>query len=419
MKIAIIGTGISGLGIAHLLFPHHELTIYEKNAYIGGHSRTMSVKTKDGHIPVDTGFIVFNERNYPHLTALFKHLDIPVAKTNMSFGVDIGNGWLEYGTYHKLAGLFAQKRNVLRPAYLNMIKDILSFNKRAVAYLDNNTTLTLGELLDEMKMGEWFREYYLLAMGAAIWSTPATKMTDFPALTFLKFFDNHGLLTIADHPQWYTVIGGSKEYVSRITKPFMGNICIGIGVKSVTRRQDHIEIIDTNGNQAHYDQVIFACHSDQALKLLQNPSDQEQKALSAIRYQSNEMILHTDTSFMPKRKKAWSSWVYQANNPKEKEKTISLSYWMNNLQPLATNTPIIVTLNPHRSPKAELIHDRYTFEHPVFDTAAIKAQKKIPDIQGKDRIWYCGAWQRYGFHEDGLLSAVNIAKSMGIEPEWM
>lgn len=417
MKTAIIGTGISGTGIAHLIHTHHDITVYEENDYVGGHSRTKTVKTKNGDVPVDTGFIVFNKKNYPLLTALFHHLNVPISKTDMSFGVDINRGWLEYGTYHKLAGIFAQKSNFLRPAYIKMLYDILRFNKLAPAYLENGTTLTLGELLAEMKMGVWFRDYYLLAMGAAIWSTPANKMEDFPAQTFLRFFDNHGLLTVNDHPQWYTVVGGSREYVKRIIQPYEDRIRYNCGVKTVERRKNCVLVTNIHGNCEEYDQVVFACHSDQAMLLLKNPTDKEKNIVGAVRYQPNEMVLHTDQSFMPKRKKAWASWIYQSDKQNSDSK-ISLSYWMNNLQPLQTETPIIVTLNPARSPDAALIHDQCHFEHPVFDLAAIEAQQKIPEIQGKDRIWYCGAWQRYGFHEDGLLSAVNVAKMMGIEPEW-
>lgn len=418
MRIAIIGSGISGNGIAYLLHKKYDITVYEKNDYIGGHSRTAKVKTSEGAVPVDTGFIVYNERNYPHLTGLFKHLKVPTTKSDMSFGVSINDGWLEYGTYNKIMGMFAQKSNLLRPNYWKFILDILRFNKNATQYLKENTKLTLGELLDEMKMGTWFQNHYLLAMGAAIWSTPTNKMLDFPARTFLQFFDNHGLLTINDHPQWRTVTGGSKEYVKRITEPFKDKIKLNSAVINVTREKEGVRINDIQGGSEIYDKVIFACHSDQVMKLLQNPTDKEQKTIGAIKYQPNEMILHTDQSFMPKRKKAWSSWVYLSEASKDTSTNVSLSYWMNNLQPLKTETPIIVTLNPGRDPDPNLIHDRYNFEHPVFDASAIQAQKDIESIQGENDIYYCGAWLRYGFHEDGILSAVNVAKHFGITPPW-
>ncbi len=419
MKIAIIGTGISGLGAAYMLHNHHDITIFEKNDYIGGHSRTVTAKTDDGDVPVDTGFIVFNKKNYPLLTALFRHLNVPIKETDMSFGADIAQGWLEYGTYHKLGGIFAQKKNLLRPKYLKMLADIMRFNKDAPEYLHKGTDLSLGELLNEMNLGTWFRDYYLLAMGAAIWSTPTTKMTDFPAQTFLRFFDNHGLLTVNNHPQWFTVIGGSKEYVKRITAPYQDNIKYNCAVKSVSRSDKGVTVIDIHNNQHMFDQVIFACHSDQAIEMLSDASSQEQDIIGAIKYQPNDMVLHSDLSFMPKAKKAWSSWVYQSEGKTDNSGNVSLSYWMNNLQPLNTTTPVIVTLNPAREPDPALVYDRYSFDHPVFDQGAIDAQPKIDDIQGQNNTWYCGAWQRYGFHEDGLLSAVNVVRKMGIEPEWI
>ena len=417
MKIAIIGTGISGLGAAYLLHQQHEITVYEANPVLGGHSRTIDVKVPQGQVPVDTGFIVFNHRNYPHLTALFDHLNVPTAKSDMSFGVNIDDGWLEYGT-RQLSDMFAQKRNFLRPAYWRMIRDILHFNKHAKHYLEQETDLSLGECLKEMGLGGWFRDYYLLAMGGAIWSTPLEQMLEFPARTFLQFFDNHGLLTVSEQPQWHTVVGGSREYVKRLSEPFKEHIQLDCAVRKVVRHEEGIEVEDRHGIIETYDQVIFACHSDQAMQMLQNPTLEEQEIVGAVRYQPNRMVLHTDTSFMQKRRKAWSSWVYLSQQRKDESPAVSLSYWMNNLQPLETETPVIVTLNPGREPRAELIQDEYEFHHPVFDEAAIKAQARMMDIQGKDRIWYCGAWQRYGFHEDGLWSAVRVAEGLGANIPW-
>ena len=417
MKIAIIGTGISGLSAAYLLHPHHEITVYEKNERLGGHSRTVEVTTAEGKVPVDTGFIVFNHRNYPLLTGLFKHLQVPTAKSNMSFGVSIDNGWLEYGT-QKLSDMFAQKRNLLRPAYWKMIRDILTFNKKVGKYLEQQNNLSLGECLDEMKLGEWFRDYYLLAMGGAIWSTPVDKMLEFPAQAFLRFFENHGLLTVDDQPQWHTVVGGSREYVKRLSSSFTDRIKLDCAVKRVTRHSNYVEVEDIHGDITQYDQVIFACHSDQAMKLLENSTPKEQAIVGAVRYQPNEMVLHTDVSFMQKRKGAWSSWVYLSEKRQDKNPSVSLSYWMNNLQPLATKTPIIVTLNPGRKPDSSKVQDSYSFEHPVFDEAAINAQSRIEEINGQDKIWFCGAWQRNGFHEDGLWSAVRVAKQLGVEIPW-
>lgn len=416
-KIAIIGTGISGLGAASLISPYHDITVYEKNAYIGGHSRTIEVKTNEGLIPVDTGFIVFNERNYPHLTKLFKYLDVPVAKSDMSFGTTIADGWLEYGT-RNVFGFFAQTKNFFRPAYWKMIADIIKFNKNAKFYLNKNPSFTLGECLDELKLGSWFRNYYLLAMGGAIWSTPVKDMMKFPACNFIRFFENHGLLTINDHPQWYTVKGGSREYVRRLVAPFKHKILLECGAASVWREKDGVVVEDTQGNRNHYDEVVFACHADQALSLIKDTTEEENMILSAFTYQPNHAVLHSDTSFMPKRKKAWASWIYLSEETIDKSSNMCLSYWMNNLQPLKTEQSVIVTLNPCRDPKPELVHDEYIFEHPVFDETAIRGQSRIDVIQGKNKLWFCGAYQKYGFHEDGLASAVSMVEKMGITPPW-
>ncbi|MCI5048798.1 MAG: FAD-dependent oxidoreductase [Rickettsiales bacterium] len=417
MKIAIIGSGISGLGAAYLLHQEHDITLYEKNNYLGGHSRTIEAQTADGPIPVDTGFIVFNYRNYPNLTGLFKQIDVPVAISDMSFAASIDDGWMEYGT-QSLSNVFAQKRNLLRPQFWRMIRDTFTFNKRAMTYLNKDPSISLGQCLDELGMGEWFRNYFILAMGGAIWSTPLQQMLAFPAQTFVRFFDNHGLLTVNDQPQWYTVKGGSREYVKRVSEPFKDRIQLGCGVQRVTRTADGVEVSDERGDVQHYDQVIFACHSDQAMALLETPSKEERITVGNVRYQPNRLLLHSDVRLMPKRKQAWASWVYMLEGRTDSNPAVSLSYWMNRLQPLETEIPLIVTLNPGIEPDPELVYDEHVFEHPVFDADAIRAQNKLDNIQGKDRIWYCGAWQRYGFHEDGLLSAVRVVEKMGGTIPW-
>lgn len=418
-KIAIIGGGISGLGAAYLLHPHHNITVYEKNDYVGGHSRTVEVPTLHGSIPVDTGFIVFNHRNYPLLSSLFSHLNVAVKESDMSFGVSIRNGWLEYSTRQARRNIiFSQKVNLFRPQFWRMIFDILKFNRKARFYLESSSSLTLGQCLDELRMGKWFREYFLLAIGSAIWSTPLSKMLEFPALTFIRFFDNHGLLTIKDQPKWYTVDGGSREYVKRLTASFSKRILVNCGVEKVSRQTKGIVLKDARGKTSHFDEVIFACHADQALDLIDKPTKDERAVLGNLHYQSNHILLHSDVSFMPKRKTAWASWVYLLDQHKDENPNVALSYWMNNLQPLKTNVPIIVTLNPTREPQKKLVYDEHWFDHPVFDKAAINAQKKMLIIQGTNRFWFCGAYQRYGFHEDGLYSAVAMAEKMGIKPSW-
>ncbi len=416
-KIAVIGTGISGLGAASLLYPRRDITIYEKNDYIGGHSRTIEVETKDGTIPVDTGFIVFNKRNYPFLTRLFDHLKVPYVESDMSFGVSIDNGWLEYGT-QKFWNMFAQKGNLLRPDFWRMVADIIKFNKSAAAYLAKDPGFTLGDCLDELGMRPWFRHYFLLAMGGAIWSTPLDEMLKFPASTFVRFFENHGLLTVNDHPQWYTVQGGSREYVHRLVEPFKDRIHLNRGAVKVWRDTNGVYVEDVHGKPDAYDDVIFACHADQALAMIADADTEEQKTLSTFRYQANRAVLHSDVSFMPKRRNAWASWVYLSEGGADSNSNVSLSYWMNNLQPLQTDLPLIVTLNPGREPDPKLVYNDYMFEHPVFDAPAISNQSRIDFIQGRNRLWFCGAYQRYGFHEDGLGSAVKMAKRMGIDPPW-
>lgn len=416
-KIAIIGTGISGLGAAWLLHSHHAITVYEKNDYIGGHSRTVEVNTKAGIIPVDTGFIVFNKPNYPYLTRLFDHLKVPYVESDMSFGASIGNGRLEYST-QSFSSLFAQKRNLLRPAFWGMVGDILKFNKLAEAYLAKEPNFTLGDCLDELGLRPWFRHYFLLAMGGAIWSTPQEEMLKFPASTFVRFFKNHGLLTVDDHPQWYTVCGGSREYVCRLTTSFTERIHANRGVKKVWRSGGSVMVEDVHGEKATYDDVVFACHADQALALIGDVSVDERTILSAFRYQPNRAVLHSDLSFMPKRRNAWASWVCLSEGSADDTTRVSLSYWMNNLQPLPTDLPIIVTLNPGREPDPKLVYNDYRFEHPIFDAAAISSQRLIDGLQGQNHLWFCGAYQRYGFHEDGLGSAIKMTGRMGIAPPW-
>lgn len=415
MKIAIIGTGISGLGAAHLLHPHHDITVYERNATPGGHSRTIEIDDGGRKVPVDTGFIVFNYRNYPLLTALFEHLDVKVEKSDMSFGASIADGWVEYGS----KGMFAQKRNLLRPQFWGMVFNILRFNKQARNYLTAHEGLTLGECLDELDMGDWFRRYYLQAMGAAIWSCSVETILKFPARTFLRFFDNHGLLSVNDHPQWYTVSGGSREYVARLCAPFRDRIRLNTPVTKVETNKKGLIVHDEKGGCDEYDHVVFACHANQALAMIGSPWQAHRDVLGAFGYQPNKVVVHRDASFMPRRRKAWASWVYLSEGSRDENESVSLSYWMNNLQNLPTDTPVIVTLNPGRSPDPDKVFDEHVFSHPVFDSAAVAAQARLDAVQGLGNMWFCGAYQRYGFHEDGLLSAVNVCRKLGVEPPWI
>jgi len=414
MRIAVIGTGVSGLGAAYLLHQHHDLVIYEKNDYLGGHSRTIDVPVKEGVLAVDTGFIVFNDWNYPNLLGLFDEIRVPYQKSDMSFGVSIDDGWLEYSS----GGLFAQRKNILRPQYWRMLFDVFKFNKQALAYIEKDPSITLGNCLEQLKMGSWFKRYYILAMGAAIWSCPVETIMQFPAQTFLRFFKNHGLLSINKRPQWYTVTGGSREYIKRLTAPFADCITLGNGAARVTQLGDQYVVIDVKGGKREFDHVIFACHADQALALLEKPTVDEQSVLSSFDYQRNHIVVHSDASYMPQHKQCWASWVYLSEQQQDNNQDISLSYWMNNLQSLKTETPVIITLNPTRRPKESLIINEHNFSHPIFDYKAIVAQDKMKSIQGQRNLWFCGAYQRYGFHEDGLLSAVNVVKRLGGTIPW-
>lgn len=420
MKIAVVGGGISGMAAAYLLNRHHDVWVYEKDAQMGGHARTVDVALPERKVPVDMGFIVFNRRNYPNLTGLFDHLEVPVAKSDMSFGVSINDGWLEYGTL-RLTDIFAQKRNFLRLNFLRMIYDILRFNRQALGYAGSNPSASLEDCLHQLQMSDWFREYYLLAMAGAIWSSPVGSMRQFPAQTLINFFENHGLLSLADPIQWYTVKGGSREYVRRLTQSFEPKIRYGCGVQAIRRLPGGgVELRDSQGQWDRFDQVVLGCHTDQSLAMMQDASDEERGLLSAIAYQPNRVVLHSDQSFMPKRRSAWSSWVYLSQTkdsalPKSGQSE-QLSYWMNNLQPLDSEKNFFVTLNPARQP--EQAHSEEVFDHPVFDRRAIEAQGDLHRIQGRNGIWYCGAWQGHGFHEDGLVSGMRVAQQLGADVPW-
>jgi uncharacterized protein len=372
------------------------------------------VATPDGSVPVDTGFIVFNNWNYPNLFGLFDHIDVPYEKSDMSFGVSIGKGFLEYSS----EGLFAQKKNIFRPAYWKMIFDILRFNKQAEQYLDKDCSITLGQCLDELKMGKWFREYYLLAMGAAIWSCPISTILKFPAATYIRFFKNHGLLSINRRPQWYTVKGGSREYVHRLSQDLAGKIYSNTPIQKVARHEAKIKLTTDNGKEHVFDAVIFACHPDEALTMIENPDLNISAVLKNFTYQKNKIVVHSDESYMPSRKQCWASWIYLNDTTKDNKPEVSLTYWMNNLQSLATSSPVFVTLNPSRMPDPSHIHNEHVFHHPVFNQSSIRAQSNIDSIQGIDGLWFCGAYQRYGFHEDGLWSAVKVAKKFGADIPW-
>ena len=410
-RVAIIGGGISGLAAAHLLAPRHAVTLFEAAPRLGGHARTV-MAGQNGDQPVDTGFIVFNYANYPHLTKLFRDLDVPVAKSDMSFGASIDGGRIEYGL-KDLTALTAQKRNLLRPGFARMVRDILRFNAEAET-LAADDSATIGELMDAMRLGTWFQDYYLTPLSGAIWSTPPEQIRAFPARALIQFFRNHALLSTSGQHQWWTVDGGSVEYVRRLERSLLGRgvaLHTGTPVHKVVRDGAQVVVHSAAGPQAPFDQVIFACHADQALRLLDRPTPRERAALSAQRFQDNVMVLHRDTAQMPKRRAVWSSWVYTADT-RRPQTAIGVTYWMNRLQNIPERDPLFVTLNPSTPVREELIYDQTTFRHPVFDAGALAAQRQLREMQGENNTWFAGAWTRHGFHEDGFASAVRIARAL-------
>lgn len=416
-SVAIVGGGISGLGAAYLLRDVAEVTLYERNDYIGGHSRTLEVEVEGKTVAVDTGFIVYNERSYPLLTRMFRELEVPTVESDMSFGVTIDEGWLEYSS-GGVRGMFGDIRNCLNPRMWGIIQDILRFNRQALDYLEAPFSITLGTCLNEIGVGEAFKKYYLLPMGGSIWSCPIEQMLEFPAAAFIRFFNNHGLLSISDQPQWYSVRGGAREYVRRLLGAIRECLEIRPAASRILRESGKVRVTDVSGHTVIYDEVIVATHPEEALELVESAGKNESAVLSAFKYQPNEAVLHTDTSFMPRRRSAWASWVYRSDRRIDRRDSISLTYWMNNLQSLDTDVPVLVTLNPARDPKERCVLNRHIFHHPVFDQAAISAQSRIMDIQGQGHVWYCGAYQRNGFHEDGLWSADRVVKAMGVESAW-
>ncbi|MEP1766313.1 MAG: FAD-dependent oxidoreductase [Sulfitobacter sp.] len=408
-RIAIIGGGISGLSAAYLLAPHHAVTLFEAAPRLGGHARTV-MAGKNGDQPVDTGFIVFNYANYPHLTRMFQDLDVPVAKSDMSFGASINNGQIEYSV-KSLRALLAQPSNLLKPGFIGMVRDILKFNKHAED-MATNEAMTICELVEALGLGAWFQDYYLMPLCGAIWSTPAVEIRRFPAQALLQFFRNHALLSTYGQHQWWTVDGGSTQYVQRMEHHLRGR---GVAIRTATPvhkviRTGNQSILHSNaGAHEPFDQVIFACHSDQALRILQDPSPEEKAALSAIRFQDNKMVLHCDIRQMPRRRATWSSWVYKIDTARP-QPAIGVTYWMNRLQNIPENDPLFVSLNPVDPVPDHLIYDEKTFRHPVFDAPALAAQKQLRDLNGQNNTWFAGAYTRHGFHEDGFASAARIAR---------
>jgi uncharacterized protein len=410
-RVAIIGGGISGMAAARMIAPDASVVLFEAEPRLGGHARTV-MAGKRGDQPVDTGFIVYNNANYPNLVRLFDDLAVPVAESSMTFGASINGGRMEYALA-SLNALFATRRNILNPKFLRMLRDIMHFNARAEA-ASQNPGLTIGELLRDLGTGDWFRDYYILPLSGAIWSTPVQGILDFPAHAMIQFFKNHALLGVYGQHQWYTVRGGSVEYVRRLQAALVAagvDIRLSAPVAGVRRTDDGVMVRGTGGEWEPFDEVIFATHSDVTLRMLEDPSAAERAALSAVRYQPNEAVLHADARMMPKRRSVWSSWVY-CEPPGPRPDKIDLTYWMNSLQPIPHDDPLFVTLNTNQPIDDRLIHDVNTFDHPVYDLAALAAQGTIRAMNGTRHTWFCGAWMRSGFHEDGFQSAVDVVNAM-------
>ncbi len=414
LKIAVVGTGIAGMSTAWLLSQRHQVTVFEREGRIGGHTNTVEADGPSGPVPVDTGFIVYNEETYPNLVALFRHLDVPTKPSDMSFAVSADGGALEYaGT--DLRGLFAQKTNAFRPGFWRMLRDIRRFYTEAPRLLEDDTAeaLTLGAYLDENGYSEAFLHHHLLPMAAAIWSAPADSMRGHPFREFIRFFENHGLLKFSDRPQWRTVAGGSREYVRRLTAAYADRIILNAGARTITRRPGGVTIEDDRGVTQVFDHVVIAAHADQALAMLADPSVDERRLLGAITYHRNQSVLHADPDLMPQRRAAWASWNYLSRTRDDGSAAVCVTYWMNNLQGIDKSIPLFVTLNPNRPIRDEQVIREFTYEHPYFDTAAVHAQRQLWDLQGMRNTWFCGSYFGAGFHEDGLQAGLAVAEELG------
>ena len=411
--IAIVGGGVAGLSAAYLLSQHHRVTLYEAEGRLGGHARTV-LAGRHGDQPVDTGFIVFNYATYPHLTSLFRDLDVPVEKSDMSFGVSLDDGRLEYAL-RSADAMFGQRSNILSPGFHRMVREILHFNAVAEGTLARAGDVTIDELIDEIGLGPRFRDHYLFPLCGAIWSTPAEKMGGFPAQALLRFMQNHALMSTSGQHQWWTVSGGSVSYVDRLVAALRRQrvtLRTGAPVKSVTRVDGGVRVAALGSAPVTYDHVVLAGHADQTLAMLADATVAERAALGAIRFQPNRATLHRDASVMPDRRRCWSSWIYRASSGTPADRAVGVTYWMNRLQNIPQSDPMFVTLNADRSIPEEAIYDEVVFDHPMFDRQALAAQKTLAEMQGTRNTWFAGAWLRNGFHEDGFASAMRIARRL-------
>jgi uncharacterized protein len=423
-RVAIVGSGIAGLGVAHALRETAHLTVFEAGSWFGGHTNTVDVTLDGVTHGVDTGFLVFNERTYPNLIRLFGELEVATARSDMSFSVQVPDTGFEWSG-SDLNTVFAQRRNLVRPSFWRMLADVLRFNRitTRIAEAGNEQALQqpIGDFLEQHRFSAAFRDGYFLPMIGCIWSCPTDQMLRFPIATMIRFCHNHGLIQVSGRPGWWTVRGGAREYVRRIVSR-LSDARLNTPVRRVRRvppgaqpSAGHAGVwIDTDHGSERFDEVVLACHSDQSLALLDQPTPDEREVLGSIRYHPNRAVLHTDASVMPRRKLAWAAWNYERASDDSRESTaVCLHYWLNRLQPLPFKTPVIVSLNPVREPDAARVIQTFDYAHPVFDAQAIAGQRRLPEIQGLGHTWFCGAWTRYGFHEDGLMSAQAVATALG------
>lgn len=406
LDIAVIGSGISGLSAAWLLSKRHRVVLYEADNRLGGHSHTVD----EAGVAVDTGFIVFNEQTYPNLKALFDHIGVGTKRSDMSFAVSLDDGRLEYsGT--GLRGLFAQGRNAVSPRFWMMLRDLVRFYREAPRNVAALGMITLDEYLDAAGYGDGFRNDHLYPMAAAIWSTPAAKIGAYPAASFIRFCETHGLLKLVGRPIWRTVTGGSQTYVRTLAQA-IPEVVSNYAIKTILRTDQHPEIVGPDGQRRRFDHVIVATHADQALAMLDDPSGQERRLLGSFDYIVNDTVLHADTGMMPNRRRVWSSWNYMTRDDGDRRR-LAVTYWMNRLQQIQGGRPLFVTLNPHKEIEADLVLRRMTYSHPRFDAQAMGAQKELWSLQGHRNTWFCGAYFGAGFHEDGLQAGLAVAEALG------
>jgi predicted NAD/FAD-binding protein len=413
-SLAIVGTGIAGLGCAHFLQRKYALTLYEKDCHVGGHANTVTVADQAGGVPVDTGFMTYNEVTYPNLTRLFKELDVAVQPSPMSFSVQHLPAQLEF-CGSSLNQLFGQRRNLLRTKFWRMLLTINRFNQEAVASLNSPRpdTQSLGDYIRERKYGDQFRDLYLMPMSCAVWSTPPERMLQFPAATLLRFFHNHGFLGLHTQHPWLSVVGGARRYVEKLSAPFREHIHLRRGVTQVRRERDQVSVCDESGHCQRYDRVILACHADQALRMLSNADEHEHSVLREFKYQPNTALLHTDAAVMPNTRRCWSSWNYRVSSHADGQLAPSTVYWVNSLQSIPTRQNYFVSINGEHTLRPEKIVQRIHYEHPLFNCGAMAAQRELPGLnRRRSKVYFCGSYFRYGFHEDALSSALQLSRQL-------